>query len=1033
MSASTDFTEQLQELQSDFKWGIVIPTIGTPEILVPSLQRLIHYLPDAKTEGRVVISICINPVEANLARMEDLQTEIDRLQELIWNLGHELIWENVGKPIGFGNANNRGIALMVENHGLPGLTILFNDDLRVSPGWLQGLSEAQDADYVRLISEPPRPGGDGKQMRRIGPDKLVPAGVRPNRSRADYGRIGIIGPCSNAVAGMQKIELGDANHQVTEANSASFAKMFRKDNVGEFITTNFLSGFCMAVVAGCMLDLTGDDDWELFKGDTYPIAGYEDNDLCVQAERAGWRLLIDGQTFIYHLGHASFDAHFPGMDRGMRNRLAYYIEHREETQNAGQKVIGCIRLKLETGNDLGLLRSLLVGWSKLLDGIAILLTDSPLEMGHSEDWKETLQTLSPWDREWLQECMTKDGEGQPLPIVAAATAKWCKRVLRKIGKKYGGREIPVVVKCWDAPDGLMNERDERNESIRMAEEMGADWIWSIDGDELPDDRFRRWHVERLMSHPDPMVHSWDFGWMNHWDNPRVCRADMPWGDAVPGKGMTYKGGMHGFRLWRVCKEAPRRIQAGTANGLHCGNSPDASMESKRVAGFRFRHYGYLRSFDRQRKLIRYRIQDPNPDPLLVGGSNYSHLVSEEGMTTFPYVEVNGIGLSMLVYENEDPDDVARILDWMYGLSDAVVLTWTGDWEEADRAWVDDPSLIWDDSKPWPSTGPSIELAKYADLFGVRWIYQPLNDNIAAARNAGLEMLSKLQGAGLGWAFFMDPDEHFQQPYQDMVCLRRMAEVSNGWGWLFQFYNLLPDGQAPSLSESVRMTRLDPEGVMRMNGRVHEGFDDAVGKIRAAGDHPHFRYAPFKVLNMGQRLSNEEMTTKLQRYTDLLYLELKDNPLSAKSWTSLGMQAENEGDIEAAVQCYQYGMLCPGNSYLPFKELAGYHLRMAKALMGEVLERTSGAHAYYKYAAQITQSLREFAPERPLVGMAREGIEHRKGLGRELPAFPMASDAVVIHFDAGDEKAECDPGGTGMVALSVDLDKVTCPDCILKQI
>lgn len=983
------------QLASSFAFGVVIPTIATPEVLIPTLRRLVEKLPDDGETG-VIIAVAMNPVAKNLPRVPEVERELEAISAKLEGTPHDLVWSNEGKAIGFGHAVNRGIQVMMVHGALPELTVIFNDDLRVTPGWLEGLRKAAATTHVRLVSEPPcEMPTDGRKVTEI-EGKII--GVRPKRPVETYGRIGIIGPCSVNVAGIQSIRT-DPRHPITEKNADHFSALFRRDNADEYLSATFLSGFCMALTAECLLDLSYRDPEGgvigIFDGDRYPVAGFEDNDLCVRAERLGWRLLVDGQTFIYHLGHQSFDAFFPEMDRGMRNRLSYYEKFRLETQRQGQRVVAVYRVKIETGNDIGYLRASMVGMSRLVDGFAILLTENPAECSRSPDFKASLPTFADHDRAWLQACVEAGREGGEgaLARVAEATRRWGLQTLRAFARQGGGREVPVKVRCWD---GDFNEREERNAAIALGEGMGADWLWSVDHDELPEERVRRFHLDRWLTHPDPMVAEWDFSWLNHWDSDRMIRVDSPWGDAVNGR-PTYKGGMHGFRLWRVNRTAPRRIQAGGANGLHCGNCPEMGQEAKRVAGFRFRHLGYLRHFDRVRKLRRYGEQDPNPDPWLVGNDGYGHLVQEEGAVVYPYVEVNGVGLHVLVYEKEDPDSIGRLLDQLYGVVDAVVLVWTGEWAEEDKGWLSDPEAPWT-AESWPSTGPSRELAKYAALFKARLIHHPLAENISEARNAGISELTRLSKGenpevpGLGWALFLDPDEHFQAPFEDAAAIRRMAEVSNGWGWLFKFHNLQPGDRHPVASESLRMSRLDPEGIMRLNGRVHEGFDKATQLLVSRGEHPQLRYSPFVLLNVGQKVSDERMEEKLQHYVGLLLLELADDPFSAKAWVSLGLHAENQGDQEAAMECYQRAMLCPGNSYLPFREAALYHLRMARLLYGEVVERTAGSHGFHRIAVEALEWLRENAPDRPLVGLARIDPSSRKGLPFALPPFPDPSAA-----------------------------------------
>lgn len=964
-------------------FGIVIPTVGTPDVILPTLRKLLAHLPAEP----VVISVCLNPTPQNLGTVAQVEREIEAMAEALLTSPHSIVWSNEGKGIGFSGACNRGLENLVLHSGTPDLTILFNDDLRATPGWLEGLAKAASIPTIRLTSEPPSVmPTDGRKVEVNG----RPIGTRPDHPSEAYGKIGIVGPCSVNVAGIQNVPQ-DPNHPITERNADHFSALFRRDNPGEYLSASFLSGYCMAITRECLEDLAYRDESGRITGifkDAYNefIAGYEDNDLCVRAQRAGWKLLVDAETFIYHLGHQSFDSFFPEMSRGLRNRLVYYRDWREETQRP-QRVIAVYRCRLETGNDIGLLRASLVGMSRLVDGFAILLTDNPLELTKSQDFDATLPSLDERDREWLRSCMEEAeggaAQGASPEKVAEATRRWVIRTLRTHARGHGGKEVPVSVRCWTGP---FNERDERNRVIDMGKQMGADWLWSVDHDEIPEERITRRLVNRWVSHPDPMVTHWDFSWLNHWDSDRQIRVDLPWGDAVNGR-PTYRGGMHGYRLWRVSRKAEDRILAGTANGLHCGNCPESGAQAKRAAAFRFRHLGYLRHFDRVRKLRRYSQQDPNPDPWLVGGDGYGHLVQEEGAIFYPYVQVNGIGLHLLVWEEEDPNDVGRLLDYLYGVADRVVLIWTGAWDDADKAWLSDPEAPFT-LEEWPSTGPSRELAQYAVLFKTDLLHHPLAENIAEARNAGISHLRGYREEGLGWSLFLDPDEHLQNPLEDVVALRRMAEVSNGWGWLFRFSNLQP-GQAtpPTLSESVRMSRLDPEGLMVLNGRVHEGFDHATQALVERGEHPQLRYSPFVMLNLGQKMSDEQMDRKLQKYVDLLRKELEENPWSAKGWVSLGLHAENQGDQEVAMECYQRAMLCPGNSYLPFKESALYHLRMARVLVSEVVERTAGSHGYHRIATEQLEWLRENAPERPLLGLARKDPSSRTGLGFPLPTFP----------------------------------------------
>jgi hypothetical protein len=721
----------------------------------------------------------------------------------------------------------------------------------------------------------------------------------------------------------------------------------------------------------------------------------------VRADLAGWRAAVDAEVFVGHIGHQTFDAEFPGMDRGMRNRLVYYEKWAPWIASQGTRLVAVYRVRFDVPHDLHLFRVSLMAMSTLVDGVAILLTRNPAEMRTTEEYaRESAANRIPrQDLELLATCTRAPSEA------AAALARWAADWL---GSRKGHREIDVRCESWD---GEFNERDERNHLLGIAEGMRADWILSVDHDEYLEPRATRELLERHMRHPDPLVQQWDLAFINHWENNRMYRVDRPWGDDG-----QYTSGMRGYRLYRVNKAAPRRILAGGANGLHCGNIPAVDAIAKRVAGLRMRHFGYMQAEDRFRKEKRYNVQDPNPDPLLVGGSDYSHITYEERLTLSAFVPENGIGLHMLVYEGERADDVGRLLDQVYGIVDRVVLVWTGAWAPEDTGWLLPPArtsalharasveglpvdvtLTWEGprlgsptvrdagAEGWHATGPGAELARMAERFGVEWVHRPLNDDIAGARNAGINALHGTPG--LGWALFFDPDEHL--PPMAPIMLRRMAECGDAWGWMFRFRNAYADGNY-NLSESIRMSRLDPGGRMRMNGRVHESFSRTVAALVAEGKGNVYRVAPFTMLNEGLSREPEAMDAKLEKYRRLTEMDLREDPMNAGGWTTLALFWLNEGCELTAMECFSRAMQCAGTAYLPYQEAALQHLRIARLYMGEAVQRMQG-HTMQKPNAAIVDFLDRAAPPLPRLGLIAHGERPPVATEAEamasLPPFP----------------------------------------------
>ena len=912
---------------------IIIPTVAKPSVLIPSFDLLCRRL-----DGLAVhVVLSINPLVPEDG--ERSTEECARLWEAYRHLnqGSHLSIYNHGKPAGFGGAINLGLRLAMygdpitkwagENcdyiHGLPSLAVIWNDDLRVTDGWLKSMLEALESEVVEDWAEFPNP------------DTLR----RPMRSMADYigtKSIGLIGPMTNCAAGIQQIP-PESVERYQEVGPERFAVEWRETFEGSVLTCNFLSGYCMGITRQCIEEISvydedGRFDW-LFD-ERYLIAGYEDNDLCVRADLAGFRAVVDASTFIGHIGHQTFDAAFPEMDRGMRNRLIYYEKWLSETQKQGQNITGIYRIKLDVPNDVDMLRMSLVRHGSLLDSVAILLTGNPGDVLKSPE----AQQLG------IQGLISKLGEKDYAMLAACADMSpsaiprlfedWAGGWLAKDLPSAKSRKPFAACALWH---GEFNERDERNRLIGFAENLGSDWMISIDHDEAIEPRITRGHLERLMHHPDPLVGSWDLAFVNHWENNRMYRIDTPWGD-----GGSWTGGMRGYRMFKVNKVNPRRILAGGHKGLHCGNIPGTDWSTKRVAGMRIRHFGYMHAQDRYRKERRYNVQDPNPDPLLVGGTSYAHITDDTEMTLSPFVAETGIGMHMLLHPGESPDDLGRILDQVYGLIDRAVLVWTD-----------------------PGEGPSPAMASMAGCFGAAWLYQPLNNDIASARNAGIEALHGTPG--MGWSWFCDPDEHL--PANGPVIMRRMAEAPDCWGWMFRFINKMA-GQDGNWSESVRMARLDSEKLMRLSGRVHESFSPAIKELRRRGLGRILRVAPdpLVIINTGLARSPAEMQRKLEFYRLLSELDLKENPNNAGGWVTLGLYWANQGAMRAAEECFTRGVLCSDQEYLPYQELALLYSRRAKMLFHEAASRMGG-HRMRSSWEKLSGILEKAAPEMPKLGSA----------------------------------------------------------------
>tara|TARA_Y100000592_G_scaffold83570_2_gene133514 strand:- start:637 stop:2760 length:2124 start_codon:yes stop_codon:yes gene_type:complete len=656
-----------------------------------------------------------------------------------------------------------------------------------------------------------------------------------------------------------------------------------------------------------------------FVDPAYGVGGYDDNDISVRCEIAGFRKVI-APTYVHHIGSATLVNHFPDAERGLQN-AAVYLKRWEEYTSRDQKMVAIYRVAWSNDWDVQMFMHSIRKVGSLVDGIAIVIGRVPVAVGDADPEISAMAAAAEAGTDVFLQAITSSVES----------------LLSESGLGH------VEVKCALSTSEDHNERDERNQAIELGLSMKPDWMMSVDHDEVPEDRLTREHIVRLMKHPDPGVTHYDTGWYTHWDSTRLCRVDSPWCSG-------YKSSMRGFRIWRITNPAHQKILAGNEKGLHCGNIPDTGTSAKRVAAFRFRHYGYLRPEDRIRKYKWYRSIDPDPHPVLTQAGNnsrggYDHLVHEEGMRLQPYIPQNGIGLTMLWHSGERTFDLMRWLDMTYGVVDKVVLVWTDEVQSE----------------------PSEEMRYIADRFGAEWILHPMQDDLAAARNSGVDRIREL---GMMWCWVMDPDEHLP-PFDSYVAIRRMAECTDSWAWMFKFKNYRPDGNH-NWSENTRMFRLQG-GILKFSKRVHETIEDGLAELGRRGVHPNVRYAPFEVDHYGLSGGDEKTQGKLQRYTRLLVKQLEDDPAgSPGAWVSLGLQFGNDGMRDEQWLCYEAAIATAGRGYLPFREAALHRLREGKVLMEEAFKRMSPAHALYGATQELMKVLSVHAANQPILGKARTG-------------------------------------------------------------
>ena len=119
-----------------------------------------------------------------------------------------------------------------------------------------------------------------------------------------------------------------------------------------------------------------------------------------------------------------------------------------------------------------------------------------------------------------------------------------------------------------------------------------DWIVSIDADEVFDRRVTRDTLEEMAGRGEL---AYTFYCVQLYDREDQMRVDGLW------------GGFRNVRFWKPLYDVP---QTWLKSRLHCGLAPIYAYAYAADSEFAFKHYGYMRPEDREKKVARYSEHDP---------------------------------------------------------------------------------------------------------------------------------------------------------------------------------------------------------------------------------------------------------------------------------------------------------------------------------------------------------------------------------------------------------------------------------------
>lgn len=237
----------------------------------------------------------------------------------------QFVYKRLDENKGFSVAVNIGLHLAKGKY-----LIVLNNDTVTSPGWADKM-----ADCMENAS-----------------------------SRVGVQKVGIVGPASNKVAGLQQVP--NVNAKALDKID-DFSNSFYTSNRYNWVFVGFLSGFCMMIRRDAYESIGSFDE-------RFGIGGFEDNDYIIRANRAGWASVICGDAFVWH--HCSQTINLPQFSHtsgGLANWKPFFDKWAfSGSKDRDQRLIVYYRIK----NGEQWIKRSLDQTAKFADGVVVLDTGS---------------------------------------------------------------------------------------------------------------------------------------------------------------------------------------------------------------------------------------------------------------------------------------------------------------------------------------------------------------------------------------------------------------------------------------------------------------------------------------------------------------------------------------------------------------------------------------------------------------------------------------------------------------------------------
>lgn len=398
------------------KLSVIIPTINNHTMLLETVTSLNRNKPKLADLEIIVVNQGSDSIQSFLEKDYNVK-----------------FIQAGSKSVGFAKACNLGLKAATG-----GVLFLLNDDVIVPPSTLDHMLRCLD-NWERVTK---------------------------------LDKIGIVGPLSNFVAGLQRIR-----QEVTSSTVDDVAREIEQHGPAAWVPSNFISGFAMMITRQCYEDV-GDLD------ERFPY-GHNDTDYVIRAYQAGYYAGIVGNAFIFHWGSETLKRwkalDIPDTRHGMSSEPEFRKKWTDAEFSKPTHLGIVMRVKVTSTPQRDMLERVLLRNSTFADEIFIL------------------------------------DDGSSVNITSLV-------------KKYS------KVVWFHQQSLELQERRDRNMLVQAAYYWGLEnrpnhnrWILSIDADEVYEDKLDRAYLDRLMRPEDPLIWQYMFHWYTFWNSETHWRQDGIWG------------------------------------------------------------------------------------------------------------------------------------------------------------------------------------------------------------------------------------------------------------------------------------------------------------------------------------------------------------------------------------------------------------------------------------------------------------------------------------------------------------------------